>query len=57
MRVRGLHQAGDWAVGVGHNDAIRAGVWAACQAGLPAEPVRKEAEPLYSKLLSICSDE
>lgn len=30
----GLHYAGDWVMGVGHNDAIISGISAACAAGL-----------------------
>lgn len=50
--VGGLHFAGDWLYGVGHNDAIKSGVHAACAAGLPARPPDASSDPLYSKLIA-----
>merc|ERR1712096_208094 len=51
----GLHYAGDWVLGVGHNDAMNAGIHAACAAGLQREPTLppREAE-LYRKLITTC---
>lgn len=52
----GLHYAGDWVYGVGHNDAIKAGVAAACSVGVRKEPVVASAQPLYTRLLDkMCS--
>jgi len=52
----GLHFAGDWLFGVGHNDAILSGVHAACMAGLPVKPVDSTSDPLYSRLLeAVCT--
>jgi len=48
----GLHYAGDYIVGMGHESAIRAGARAACQVGLPVRPMRGTADPLYSKVLA-----
>jgi len=50
-----LHYAGDWVYGVGHNDAILAGVSAACNVGISRKARTVGAEPLYSNLLgSVC---
>eukprot|EP00435_Cladocopium_sp_Y103_P025172 s414_g6.t1 len=48
-----IHFAGDWKVGVGHNDAIKAGIAAACRAGIHADlssgvPAERQ---LYKNLL------
>ncbi|CAK9072802.1 Methyltransferase-like protein 24 [Durusdinium trenchii] len=54
----GLYFAGDWMQGVGHDDAIKAGVAAACKAGIRAElPEGHAARQLYRNLLlDICLD-
>lgn len=55
----GIHFAGDWKVGVGHDDAIKAGIAAACRAGIHAE-LSNEApaeRQLYKNLLlDVCVD-
>ncbi|CAE7807179.1 mettl24 [Symbiodinium microadriaticum] len=49
----GVHLAGDWIYGVGHNDAIRSGIAAACTAGLSKElPNSDPAGQLYSNFIS-----
>jgi predicted NAD/FAD-binding protein len=48
----GIHVAGDWMVGSGKEDGIRAGVFAACKAGLPKEPPKPNR--LYTQLISLC---
>ncbi|CAJ1425412.1 unnamed protein product [Effrenium voratum] len=52
----GIYFAGDWVKGVGHNDAIVAGVAAACKAGLSAElSADAPARRLYRNLmLDVC---
>lgn len=53
----GLHYAGDWIEGVGHNDAIKSGIGAVCQVGIPRMPINSSATPLYEKLRKIkCSE-
>jgi len=55
----GIHLAGDWRVGVGHNDAIKAGVAAACRAGIHAELTGETpgVRQLYRNLLlDVCVD-
>jgi len=47
----GLHYAGDWVYGVGHNDAIKSGVHAACAVGVPETPPDGASDPLYSDLI------
>jgi len=47
----GLHFAGDWIYGIGHDDAIQSGVHAACAAGVPLRPLDSSSDPLYSELL------
>jgi predicted NAD/FAD-binding protein len=52
-----VHLAGDWVGGVGHHDATRAGIWAACKAGLPENPMGTtdpRSKELYKKLLNHC---
>ncbi|CAE7637475.1 unnamed protein product [Symbiodinium sp. CCMP2592] len=55
----GIHLAGDWIYGVGHNDAIRSGIAAACTAGLSKElPSSDPAGQLYSNFISdVCQTE
>lgn len=56
----GIHLAGDWRVGVGHNDAIKSGVAAACRAGIHGELNFSETpgvRQLYRNLLlDVCVD-
>mmetsp|Transcript_161379 Transcript_161379/g.286165 ORF Transcript_161379/g.286165 Transcript_161379/m.286165 type:complete len:619 (+) Transcript_161379:110-1966(+) len=53
---RGLHLAGDWTRGVGHNDAIVAGTVAACAAGVSHRPASGARNYLYAELLrSVCN--
>jgi len=52
----GLFYAGDWLYGVGHNDAIKSGIAAACGVGLPREPLSSDSLPLYRELThSVCN--
>jgi predicted NAD/FAD-binding protein len=53
------HYAGDWSVGAGTEDSIRAGVYAACKAGLPKEikATGGKQEALYAQLISLCRDQ
>jgi len=52
------HFAGDWSVGAGAEDSIRAGVYAACKAGLPKEikSTDGQRDALYAQLVSLCRD-
>lgn len=55
----GIHFAGDWKVGVGHDDAIKAGIAAACRAGIHAElsnEVPAERQLYKNLLLDVCVD-
>lgn len=54
-----LHYAGDWSLGVGTEDSIRSGVYAACKVGLPKEPETRgddRAADLYAQLVNLCSE-
>jgi len=51
----GLHYAGDWIYGVGHNDAIKAGTRAACAVGVPRRLAGGPAAQLYADLLGMCA--
>eukprot|EP00931_Biecheleriopsis_adriatica_P115040 TRINITY_DN9088_c0_g1_i2.p1 TRINITY_DN9088_c0_g1~~TRINITY_DN9088_c0_g1_i2.p1 ORF type:complete len:231 (+),score=42.52 TRINITY_DN9088_c0_g1_i2:199-891(+) len=54
----GVHLAGDWVFGVGHEDAIKSGVASACAVGVrPRLPEESSAEPLYHKLIErVCTE-
>merc|ERR1712046_523804 len=51
--IDGLHMAGDSVRGVGHNDAMRAGVSAACNAGFAVQPSLASAPPTYAQLIEM----
>mmetsp|Transcript_1480 Transcript_1480/g.4472 ORF Transcript_1480/g.4472 Transcript_1480/m.4472 type:complete len:467 (-) Transcript_1480:21-1421(-) len=52
----GLHYAGDWLYGVGHNDAIKAGTRAACAVGVPRRLAGGPSASLYAELLrEVCA--
>jgi len=50
----GLHYAGDWVFGMGHEDAIRSGIAAACRVGIPGHIQDTHSNFLYSRLLAMC---
>lgn len=49
-----LHYAGDWVVGMGHEDAIASGTRAACRVGVPPKPASEKFQHLYSYLVGQC---
>jgi len=53
----GIYLAGDWLFGVGHNDAIKSGVAAACAVGIPETLDDPAAAHLYDNLVRrVCVD-
>jgi len=51
----GLQYAGDWVWGLGHNDAMRAGVAAACRAGILRTAEVVSHKQLYDQFISFCT--